>query len=79
MNAALARGRRGYLHRVLAAVGNGGKLTPGVHHPAVEHDRTCGIYRGQDCDCVPNVSVSHPHGEVTVVDQRGNVTRLRKQ
>jgi hypothetical protein len=67
--AALARGRRGYLRRVLAAVGNG-KLTPGLHLAAVEHDRTCAIYRGAGCDCVPDISVSSPDG-VTVIDARG--------
>ena len=74
--AAQARGRTGYAHRI-AAFGNG--LTPGVHIATVEHDHTCGIYRGGDCDCVPNVSVSDPHGGVTVVDERGNATRTRKQ
>jgi hypothetical protein len=78
--AALAGGRTGYLHRVMAALGNGNaKLTPGVYLTTIEHDRTCAIYRGGDCNCVPNVSVSDPHGGVTVVDERGNATKMRKQ
>jgi hypothetical protein len=75
--AALARGRTGYLHRVMAALADGAK--PGVHLATVEHDHTCAIYCGQDCDCTPNVAVSDPHGGVTVVDVRGNATKMRKQ
>ena len=77
--AALARGRTGYLHRVLAAFSNGAKLTPGVHLAAIEHDHTCASYRGHGCDCVPDISVSDPRGGVTIVDERGNTTRTRKQ
>jgi hypothetical protein len=72
--AALARRRTGYIHRVIAALGDG---QPGVHLATVEHDPTCAIYRGRDC--VPDVSVSDPHGGITVVDERGNATRMRKQ
>jgi hypothetical protein len=74
--AALARRRTGYLHRVIAAFDDS---KPGVHIASVEHDSTCAIYRGGDCDCVPDISVSDPHGGVTVVDERGNTTRMRKQ
>ena len=78
--AAFARGRRtGYQHRLLTAFGNGAKLTRGVHLAAIEHDPTCAIYRGHGCDCVPDISVSDPHGSVTVIDERGNTTRMRKQ
>ena len=78
--AAINRGRRtGYMHRITAALGSGIKPTPGVHLATVEHDHTCAIYRGRDCDCVPDVSVSDPHGGVTVVDERGIATRMRKQ
>jgi len=73
--AALARGRTGYLHRLMAALGN----APGVYLSTIEHDAGCAIYRGRDCDCVPNVSVSDPHGGVTVVNEHGNTTRMRKQ
>jgi hypothetical protein len=77
---AAALGRRtGYLHRVMAAVDNGAKLTPGVHLATIEHDARCAIYRGRDCDCVPDISLHDPHGGVTVVDERGNTTRMRKQ
>jgi hypothetical protein len=76
--AAQARGHRtGYLHRI-AAFGNG-KLTPGVHLATIEHDHTCAIYRGGDCDCVPDISVSGPDGAVTTIDERGNATRMQKQ
>ena len=75
--AALARGRRtGYLHRVLAAFR---EPRPGLHICTIEHDYGCAIYRGHGCDCVPNVSVSNPHGGVTVVDADGNTTKVRKQ
>jgi hypothetical protein len=77
--AALARRRTGYLHRVMTALGNGAKLTPGVHLAAIEHDAGCAIYRGHGCDCVPDISVSDPHGGVTVIDERGNTTRMQKQ
>jgi hypothetical protein len=63
--------------RITAALGS--SITPGVHIANVEHDSTCAIYRGGDCNCVPDISVSDPHGGVTVVDERGNTTRMRKQ
>jgi len=75
--AALARGRTGYLHRVRAALGAGAK--PGVHVAAIEHDHTCAIYCGHGCNCVPDISISDPHDGVTVVDEHGNTTKVRKQ
>lgn len=71
--------RTGYMHRIQAALGNGATLKPGVHIAAIEHDRTCGIYRGHGCDCVADISVSHPTGDVTVIDERGESRRVRKQ
>jgi hypothetical protein len=76
-HAALNRGRKtGYLHRIL---GDGLPLRPGVHIAAIEHDQWCAIYRGQDCNCVPDISVSHPSGDVTVIDVDGQGRRVRKQ
>jgi len=78
--AAQARGRRtGYLHRLMAALDNGPKPTPGVYLTTIEHDHCCAIYRGHDCDCVPDISVSDPHGGVAVIDEDGIPTRMRKQ
>jgi len=77
--AAAARARRvrtGYLHRI---VGGDLPLRPGVHIAAIEHDHWCAIYRGGGCDCVPNISVSSPGGDVTVIDERGQGRRVRKQ
>jgi hypothetical protein len=54
-------------------------LRPGVHIAAIEHDAWCGIYKGRPCDCVPDISVSHPTGDVTVIDARGRGQRVRKQ
>src|SRR5690242_7812286 len=66
--AALAHGRRtGYLHRVTTALGNGAKPMPGVHLATIEHDHWCAIFEGGDCNCSPNISVSHPSGDVTIV------------
>ena len=74
-HATLNRGRRtGYLHRIL-----GLRLRPGVHITTVEHDGWCGIYRDRGCDCVPNTSVSCPDGDVTIIDERGEARRVRKQ
>jgi len=80
--AAAARARRGhrsgYTHRLLAGLGNGMPLKPGVHHVAIEHDHWCTIYQGGDCNCVPNISVSGPDG-VIIIDERGRGRRVRKQ
>jgi hypothetical protein len=65
----------GYLHRIAGGL----SLRPGVHIATVEHDHWCNIYRGGHCDCVPNISVSHPEGDVTVIDERGQGRRVRKQ
>jgi hypothetical protein len=74
--AALNRGRRtGYIHRIATATRSGAmKPTPGVHVATIEHDGACSIYRGQDCDCVPDISVSGPNG-VTIIDERGVGTK----
>jgi hypothetical protein len=66
--------RSGYLHRIA-----GLSLRPGVHHVAVQHDRWCNIYRGESCNRVPDISVSHPGADVTVIDERGRGQRVRKQ
>jgi hypothetical protein len=54
-------------------------LKPGVHLTTVEHDDWCAIYQGGDCNCVPNISVSHPSGDVTIIDEHGQGRRVRKQ
>jgi hypothetical protein len=77
--AALNRGRQtGYLHRVLAAVRNGAmRSTPGLHFATIEHDPSCGIYRGHGCDCVPDISVTGPDG-VVVIDERGQGRKVAR-
>jgi hypothetical protein len=78
-SAAIARGRRvrpGYLHRIVAALGD--KPTPGLHHAAIEHDPACSIHRRRPCDCVPDISVSGPDG-VTVIDEMGRTHKVAKQ
>jgi hypothetical protein len=69
----------GYLHRLLAGFGASMPLKPGVHLTTIEHDGWCAIYQGGDCNCVPNISVSHPSGDVTVIDERGQGRPVRKQ
>jgi hypothetical protein len=71
--------RTGYLHRILAGLGASMPLKPGVHITTIEHDGWCSIYHGGSCDCCPNISVSHPSGDVTVIDERGQSRRVRKQ
>jgi hypothetical protein len=74
--AAINRGRQtGYLHRLVSAL-DGAKV--GVHIASIEHDPSCGIYRGKDCDCCPDISVSGPDG-ITVVDEDGISTRQARQ
>jgi len=53
------------------------RSSPGLHLAAAEHASACGIY----CDrsCVPDISVSDPHGGVPLVDERGNGTRVCKR
>ena len=78
--AALARGRRtGYLHRLASAMSRDGmKPTVGVHIASIQHALGCGIYRGEGCDCVPDISVSSPDG-VTVIDEYGQGTKVARQ
>jgi hypothetical protein len=57
-HAARNRGRKtGYLHR-LTGLNHLVAGKAGVFHPVIEHDDVCGIYRGADCDCVPDISVT---------------------
>jgi hypothetical protein len=68
----------GYLDRVLAALRSGAlQPTPGVQHAMIERDASCGVYRGRECDCVPNISESGPYG-VTVIDERGVGRKARR-
>jgi hypothetical protein len=79
--AALNRGRRtGYLHRIMSALGPDGiKPTVGVHLATIEHDDGCAIYRGQGCDCVPDISVSGPDNGLTVIDEAGQCRKVARQ
>jgi hypothetical protein len=78
--AALGHGRRtGYLHRLLASYANGPKLSAGVYHTTIEHDHWCGIYRGRDCNCVPNMSRCNLDSTVTIIDEDGNTKTVQKQ
>jgi hypothetical protein len=52
--------------------------TVGVHHASIEHDHACDFYRGRDCNCVPDISVSGPDG-VIVVDERGRGQKVARQ
>jgi hypothetical protein len=73
--AALNRGRRGYLHRILA----GGGLTEltagkrGLFLTTIEHDADCAIYRRGPCTCVPDISIKSPDGTVSIIDEHGQV------
>jgi hypothetical protein len=51
---------------------------PGVHHVVVEHDRSCAIYRGAGCNCVPHITTTGPNG-IVVIDERGRARRMTKQ
>jgi hypothetical protein len=72
--AAMGGCRTGYEHRLAAA---GLHMTPGVHHATIEHDGWCAIYRGGQCTCVPNITISGPDG-VTVIDEVGVPTKRAK-
>jgi hypothetical protein len=76
---ARTQGRQtGYMHRVLAAMGNGTMPSmPGVHIVTIEHDPRCSIYRGRGCNCVPDMSVSSPEG-VTVIGMDGSGKRVMR-
>jgi hypothetical protein len=30
-------------------------MTPGLHHVDIYHDDDCGIFKGQPCDCNPDI------------------------
>jgi hypothetical protein len=75
---AAALGRRpGYLHRIVGAMRAGALPKSGVHHAIIEHDRTCGTYRGAACNCVPDISISGPDN-VTVIDECGVGRKVAK-
>jgi hypothetical protein len=74
--AALNRGRKtGFMHRILASGGLdhlvAGKR--GIFVTNIEHDRWCGIYRGQGCNCVPDISINID-GTVHTIDENGEVS-----
>jgi hypothetical protein len=52
--------------------------TPGVHLVSIEHDHGCAIYRGADCNCVPDISVSSADG-VKIIDERGVGRKVARQ
>ena len=33
------------------------KLQPGLWHADIRHDDWCGIFRGQRCDCEPDIRI----------------------
>jgi hypothetical protein len=72
----------GYQHRLFAAYAQlKDRLRGRLVHSMIEHDRWCTIYKGRECNCVPNVSLvpADDSGEVFVVDGDGGVTTGRKQ
>ena len=76
--AAAARARRpGYMHRIAAAFAGGALPRAGVVYAAIEHDASCGIYRGAGCTCVPDISIAGPDA-VTVVDADGTVRKTAR-
>jgi hypothetical protein len=72
--------RTGYLHRQLAAIANGSiTMTPGsVYIGTIEHDEWCAFFRGGECNCVPHISVTGPDDTVTVIDENGEGTKVRR-
>jgi hypothetical protein len=62
-----ARGRTGYVHRLVAASDAISAMGPGVVHVICHHDPGCAIYTGRSCNCVPQIS-AHPDGGSTVIE-----------
>jgi hypothetical protein len=73
------RTRTGYVHRLIAARVGGAVPRVGLFHSLIEHDADCGIWSGQGCDCVPNVSISLPcDNAVVLVDRDGNTKKVAR-
>jgi len=76
---ARTRGRRmNYWDRILAARTSGAMPRANVHICNIEHVRTCGIFHGAACNCVPEISVSGPNG-IVVIDEHGNGRKMTRQ
>jgi hypothetical protein len=69
----------GYGHRLLAAYAKGNLPSqPGVFFATIQHETWCAIYKGRGCDCVPDISVSGPDDTVTIIDEEGNGTKVKR-
>ena len=60
-----------YMRRLQAAMAFGSLDAGSVAHAFVAHDdgkkKRCGIYRGKECDCDPEISIKTDKGVVTVL------------
>jgi len=68
----------GYLERMFAYQLHRGLTRGAVHFMTIRHDRWCGIYRGEGCNCVPDMSCRREDGtEIDVIHADGSVTTTR--
>jgi hypothetical protein len=71
------RRKAGYIHRLMAAHAKGHTPLGGLSIATIQHDNWCGIYKGRECSCTPDITLSDHEG-VTVVDLDGNGTKVRR-
>jgi hypothetical protein len=73
-----ARARKqgtGYMGRIASAPWS---HPPGVHHVTVAHDGWCGIFKGKDCTCTPDIYRRADGSDVIeTVAADGSITKAR--
>ena len=55
-----------YLKRINKALANGVLDAGSVAHAKVAHDNDCGIYKGDECHCDPEITIETDKGKLKV-------------
>lgn len=70
--------KRGYIHRTAAAIQKG-LVSPGqIVNCQIQHDLTCKINSGGECNCYPDILVSRADG-LFEIDHKGRLRRTKLQ
>lgn len=55
-----------YMKRINKALANGVLDTGSLVHAFIAHDANCGIYKGKECHCDPEITIETDKGKLRV-------------
>lgn len=64
-----------YLRRIFQAQKHF-DLKPGLHDIECQHDDWCGIYKQQECNCDPQITIRTPNGQYFRILKDGGLEQI---